>query len=1816
MSLFKKKGKWWKRVAALALSFCIGLGSGGMAVSADSLDGDGTSNDIISTFINLAKGQSATDLSGTNLDEDQLRFLGVYASNFFVPFSTELGSARGDNTEQVVEQMAEALTVGLKFDDIYAQSFAETLIGLARGSIKDLKIAFSNSYQEDYVIPEADDLTLRNTYYNYLASMIGGVETIINESDGRADAIDDWSDEEKQEQKDKLESYKNMTYGYWGYEDGGEFIPVSDFYVSRTDGMTASQMAFLNCLRSSNWKQGYGWNLFDLNSSDVDSDGDDFDIQPGLGGELYSGLSAIGATMKVDCFGDIIIYGAQHQTIAVPGCINPYTWVAVDASGTDLLNPGEAYNLINLRSMWMADQNIIGGNITDAAINTTVDENGNVTESGTTINTLKAYTLIQSEQASTYYGLLTAVDETLPDVDARTNFLVSIENILKAICSNPESSFVADWGGYTEEGNATLVNVSATISDWRALRTSFLDSSVSTDDLATQYGITSEEAENIISTIESELDNMNALLSMSSTSINLTRETMLDRVTALVRAAQNIEAGDSNQETDESTGRTSHLLKSIQATFQRDTADTDGKSYNCSFLSDYLNGDGNSTIFLRVISGNNSTDLDDEFGFWASKEFKNAWAEACNWNVATYPYDIGPINTDWVHDDMSVEDPGTTAYDHVDLDIGGKFPSQVLYIMDNLIVIDQLGAFMGDGASSDYRTFQSLNYFTDSSGSTINTTSQVEWNYGGDDFSAGYTSALQGSISAPTNVSESAIVSLYTTYLLASLYEDTPTARSETIGRVGYRMNNSGLPEIPAEPLELSDEAQSDLMLTAIRDWLYYLLHPIEGINYVRELLTNKINGFLLGWHNDMLGTNGVGQNTGTTLYRSNIGYVTTPDLSEIQWTDALINFYNQCIPFLLIVMIVTMVFSYITGVLSLQKSIFGVVIFGIFLLLPVNLINGVVNFSNRISENIYGEKFTYWALIQQESYASAIDSAAQSDSYQNYLMTLYQTNNSVYSNQGAESIVLKWQAPKKMTSIMISNDETYQSLTSGGQQLLNQFLGNSFSGESFVDDEDAVYLYRSYLDISNYSRYVYNGINEGTVSSTKNLTNDITYSWTEGLKDSVGDMSTAYQEDRNNGFTNANDSGNELSSGIKITVPMSSKIYSDAIAKLGTVTDLTIDDFVGINQNAFNIGIPVFNKGLEFGEDMLDELLANTQNATEGERQDLQNNYNSYTEADWIGLAAYALYSENVFYYFSWDLYDLGLEPSSNTSSGYKDLLLGAENAGFFYNTVSNGELKDFMDMKSLFTYIIPYLRMGNQLVHEWDDVYGLFTYDGVPTEEGHWDDTDIKGNTEMEQKYWHNLNVARLYGLYCPWVDVMYDCSYANGEYINAMGERFYVSDPIDPSTYPEERPMIFSESEMHEYGLGEGDLTKVERLILDCNRGMEERMYELLNYYNFSDVTLNTAAAMNCAFEFNNTFSENGIFSENHNIYPQSFELADFSYDAFLRFILSNTTGEVMNTTDDFYANIVENSSMTTILVMLILDVLSMYVLPAFKIFFLIAVFLSALLIIVTTSFRVDPEQKFIKRLATGVLVPMLKFMLITIGFAYVISLFMGTGNNAVTQTNEISIQMGDPVVVMLAMCAIDIIVLILYFKVIKKIVQDIKTNAKLSVNFMGGVFGGAAAMVAGAIGGAAVAGGRAAGGGTRSARKGSPDGGDEQNGTGVENERAQRRGSHDVDSSSDRDEYDDTRRNDTKRDTVRPDQKTKSREDEKQKKEDLNKKTKRGMGKFNKSDKDADDSDVYDAYSDSSSRLKDKDSLKYSKSINDPGDKWDNDFDSDF
>ena len=149
------------------------------------------------------------------------------------------------------------------------------------------------------------------------------------------------------------------------------------------------------------------------------------------------------------------------------------------------------------------------------------------------------------------------------------------------------------------------------------------------------------------------------------------------------------------------------------------------------------------------------------------------------------------------------------------------------------------------------------------------------------------------------------------------------------------------------------------------------------------------------------------------------------------------------------------------------------------------------------------------------------------------------------------------------------------------------------------------------------------------------------------------------------------------------------------------------------------------------------------------------------------------------------------------------------------------------------------------------------------------------------------------------------------------------------------------------------------------------------------------------------------------------------------------------------------------------MILLDVISMYVLPAFKIFFIITLFLCSILIILATAFRVDPNMKFIRKIWDGVVLPMVKFFLVTIGFSYVVSLFMGKGNNSVTQDATVSIRMGSPVTVMFAMIVVNILLLILYFKIIKGVLDSVRHYGKMDLSFVGGVAGASVGLVGGLL-----------------------------------------------------------------------------------------------------------------------------------------------------
>ena len=395
-------------------------------------------------------------------------------------------------------------------------------------------------------------------------------------------------------------------------------------------------------------------------------------------------------------------------------------------------------------------------------------------------------------------------------------------------------------------------------------------------------------------------------------------------------------------------------------------------------------------------------------------------------------------------------------------------------------------------------------------------------------------------------------------------------------------------------------------------------------------------------------------------------------------------------------------------------------------------------------------------------------------------------------------------------------------------------------------------------------------------------------------------------------------------------------------------------------------------------------------------------------------------------------------------------------------------GDVRDYLDMRSLFTAVIPVLKESNNKVLEWDNLYGLDLYDGIPCDEG----VSTEGfNSEQLQQYWHNKCVAKIWNMYTPWLDVMYDCSYAKPQNIVVNGEKYLVKDPLDYRTYwvdknndgewnsdDEGRPMIFSRSEMKYYGLSESDLTAVEQKVLNVQDNVMNDLYKLNNYVTFNDEVLNTASAMIVTFDFNKEFSQSGLLTEGHQLYPQAFELKNFSYDAYLRLILASASGESLLTSDNktsLYQTILENTGVVTGILLVINDVIAVHCISCVKLFFLVGIFLLSILMLICSALKLDLK---ITTVVWKILItPLIKFLCINIGHALIVSLFMSDGATGVTGTSATTISTGEPTTAIILMLILNITVFYLYFRVTRDIVKDVIKYTKAVSTSVQGVAG---------------------------------------------------------------------------------------------------------------------------------------------------------------
>lgn len=1053
-------------------------------------------------------------------------------------------------------------------------------------------------------------------------------------------------------------------------------------------------------------------------------------------------------------------------------------------------------------------------------------------------------------------------------------------------------------------------------------------------------------------------------------------------------------------------------------------------------------------------------------------------------------------------------------------------------LITDFIQIDNLNAWKT--STDDYSIFNTYDggiFALDSDGKTCKSLASAK---------SKFTTTLNpGELYVPKGIeAQKYLTGIFVSYVLAYFNDGS--------GKyvVDYFYAKNQFPKIDTSQIDFSDiqmEVSQEKMQMELQSMLYYLAHPIQGVAYVANWFKTKVGGILVSWHEDMAGNSGAANTTGSTKYLGFSGYVTLPTLSDIKWTAWILNNYNNFVVYLILMIFIILLAYCIVGQMTFQRAIVGTIVFGFLAFLPPLAINATSNFINSTCDKVYGDKFTYWAIVQHATYLSDLDTALKENQNKDgYLQFLFSKQDGLDSDNYAH-VKVKWLSPKKMRTTADDAEEVLNGITENKGLVLGSITHNLVNrqtlGEEYVDNSKALYLYRDYADIYMYSTTAYNSsdwyddnklkVSDKDLSEIANITNKVGYSNNDITIYDILSKDDILSADNypysspfwykqgfcintgSNNFESDNHYSNKHYNFLLDSNAFSSIAYANnKLLSEDGLSDIVLSSKTDIKQNSFGLANKSFKLGLtQIKEGVSDFNPIGSNNAW----------------SSGVGPFYFSLYSESPFYFFTWNILDQELSTEfgeiynkADKNKGLLDIYT-TNNQSYFYNYSDYagngyGEMRDFCDMHGLFYYVIPYLRDCNKGILEWSKLYGTYLYEDVSVKYNsdgtveNMPDINKKGSKGYEYsdeyiyKWWHNYNVERLFNTYTAWVDLMYACDYSKPQKISILGEDYIVNDPLDPTSYftvnemgeiDSGRPMIFSRSEMGYYGLTESDLTTVELKILNVQDEVYSDLLQLMDYYELGDKidmneVLTTAAGMLTTFAFNQEFSQTKPVGESFTLYPQSYELKAFSYDAYLRLIMSGSTNEDLLNTDNamttsetndatsssgkksFYQRIVEKSSITTGILFIILDVIAIYMIPVLKMFFLVALFLMSVLMIISAAIRLNEEDNLFRTVWDALLEPLLKFTLVTVCLALIVSVFMSDGNTSVTGRGGFVVSLGDPAMVLIAMILINGVALILYYNICKKTFKKLVSFLKAIGVSVGGAIAGSVGKVFGAIG----------------------------------------------------------------------------------------------------------------------------------------------------
>ena len=952
------------------------------------------------------------------------------------------------------------------------------------------------------------------------------------------------------------------------------------------------------------------------------------------------------------------------------------------------------------------------------------------------------------------------------------------------------------------------------------------------------------------------------------------------------------------------------------------------------------------------------------------------------------------------------------------------------------------------------------------------------------------------------------------------------------ISAEGGNMSLSNMDASSISGVEKSEDLSFEQKQKDLIDRIYGLTNDSSN-DYRNNWFKNIIEGLFLTFHRTITGTWGSSISSVTTgstsTYQSVTGYIYTPTLEELSFTATLMNNYIKIYVICLMLVIFFLVLMVLLHIRTWQQGVIMGVIMSVALLFPYILISNTINISNKISDSVYSDRFDFWALTEHQRGRSKLVGSQYMNDKDLWLVEGAVTADT--TTAGAAGVKIKWMSPKKVDIFqnLYSDSDLSESFVTNIE--IFKWLFNSFIYDcEFVDtDVFGSYVYRSYNSIALEAESYYHwgetlkkkGVVDGSVSSysytyedDKGVSHTNTYNIPVGLKnvleslggareDVVKDLSYAIGKSDNTFFTdNAKKGSNFIIAKDKQDdvnlVSQYDPDNKDLEASLIGLWGLMCDE-INLNLTDSNAMTNTTNPGI-------------VSNLPESSSANYY--FDDSSEVSDISKAIYLKNTESPYYYFYSVLKTRYGSADMNGNTTFKRALLNADLFKVSETDISGmktsptdspkNEFKDYLDLEGLFTYVIPYMKATNDYIEQWqeenyseieefDFVYevdedGNVIEDTIGQEEGedvHSVDASKAEYAEERSAYLEAVkrknNLNRVWNMYCPWVESLYDLDIVNYRITHAEKIK-YIEDALNPSSYYEiGRPMIFSPAEMNVRGYRYKNLTDIERRMQSVLEKTYTDLLYLVNYYDMDDDVVLSAAAMYATFHFNAEFSDNNFLSESVMLYPQGFELKNFNYDAFMRLALLNATGENVFGDNDLYERVLSKTNIFTGLLLVICDLVACVIIPMFKFLMILGLLFLGLLVCITCV--VNPPEKIFEMVNKSVLLPTCLFMVLNIGFAIVMSFVIGEGLTAYVGSKTVNLATNDPTITMLVMAGLGIVYTFFAWKILKILIEAYKkfgmSTALAAVGIVGSAIAGGASKIAkkaskftGSVGGAMV------------------------------------------------------------------------------------------------------------------------------------------------